>query len=110
MQHETSGGQPYEDVPPIVLDEEPEETYLGSLQPGKCCVPNQCAEDNWKHRAANMRCRTCMMFVKKLPLTPLRIEQACPGRCRRHAPTMLGWPVVFETDWCGDHKLDENKI
>jgi hypothetical protein len=32
------------------------------------------------------------------------------GRCRRHAPTMAGWPAVFESDWCGDHKLDENKL
>jgi hypothetical protein len=32
------------------------------------------------------------------------------GRCRRHAPTMNGYPVVFEDDWCGDHKLDESKI
>jgi hypothetical protein len=27
------------------------------------------------------------------------------GRCRKHAPTLQGWPVVFPTDWCGDHKL-----
>jgi hypothetical protein len=32
------------------------------------------------------------------------------GRCRRHAPTMNGYPAVFVTDWCGDHKLDETKI
>jgi hypothetical protein len=32
------------------------------------------------------------------------------GRCRRHAPTMKGFPAVFMSDWCGDHKLDENKI
>jgi hypothetical protein len=32
------------------------------------------------------------------------------GRCRRHAPTMSGWPVMFVGDWCGDHKLDENKV
>jgi hypothetical protein len=32
------------------------------------------------------------------------------GRCRRHAPTMNGYPVVHPTDWCGDHKLDETKI
>jgi hypothetical protein len=32
------------------------------------------------------------------------------GRCRRHAPTMSGWPVMFVTDWCGDHKLDERRI
>jgi len=28
------------------------------------------------------------------------------GRCRRHCPTMSGFPVMFETDWCGDHKLE----
>jgi hypothetical protein len=22
---------------------------------------------------------------------------------------MNGFPVVYETDWCGDHKLDESK-
>jgi len=32
------------------------------------------------------------------------------GRCRRHAPTMSGYPVVFPIDWCGDHKLDETKL
>jgi len=32
------------------------------------------------------------------------------GRCRKHAPTLDGWPAVFESDWCGDHKLDENKV
>jgi hypothetical protein len=31
------------------------------------------------------------------------------GRCRRHAPTMNGYPVVYDMDWCGDHKLDETK-
>ena len=30
------------------------------------------------------------------------------GRCRKHAPTLQGWPAVFVGDWCGDHKLDEN--
>jgi len=32
------------------------------------------------------------------------------GRCRRHAPTMAGFPAVFQSDWCGDHKLDETKL
>lgn len=57
-------------------------------------------QDNWKHRAENMRCTTCMWFVPKR-------DQI--GRCRRHAPTMNGYPVVFITDWCGDHKLDEGR-
>jgi hypothetical protein len=39
-----------------------------------------------------------MWFVKK---------KGSVGRCRRHAPTMNGYPVVYKYDWCGDHKLDE---
>jgi hypothetical protein len=61
--------------------------------------------DPWKHRSIGMRCKTCMWFAPKetdRSGSPL-------GRCRRHAPTMNGYPVVFEDDWCGDHKLDENK-
>ena len=61
--------------------------------------------DPWAHRSQGMKCRTCMWFIVKISLTPTAI-----GRCRRHAPTMSGYPVVFDTDWCGDHKLDENKV
>lgn len=41
--------------------------------------------------------------------TPQDVLPTVPalGRCRRHAPTMNGYPVVFESDWCGDHKLNE---
>lgn len=60
-------------------------------------------KDFWEHRSTNMRCLTCMWFVAKKPLTSF-------GRCRRHAPTMSGYPVVFGHDWCGDHKMDETKI
>jgi hypothetical protein len=67
--------------------------------------------DPWVHRSSGMRCRTCLWFVRKEPTGP----QSHPGqheigRCRRHAPTMGGYPVVYMTDWCGDHRLDENKI
>ena len=62
--------------------------------------------DPWKHRSTEMSCKTCMWCAEKLRsagvLRPL-------GRCRKHAPTMNGYPVVLEADWCGDHKLDENK-
>lgn len=64
--------------------------------------------DPWKHRSKNMTCRTCMYFVKKEGMT-LNDNRGYLGRCRRHAPTMSGFPAVFEIDWCGDHKLDENK-
>lgn len=61
-------------------------------------------EDNWKHRHENMRCKTCMWFRAKENLRGI----ADMGRCRRHSPTMSGFPVVFVNDWCGDHKLNEN--
>jgi len=79
-------------------------------------------EDNWQHRGAGMKCVTCISFVVKekddvlVPkphsVTEVQDEyDSSPalGRCRKHAPTMAGFPAVFETDWCGDHKLDENK-
>ncbi len=73
--------------------------------------PSMQVDDSWKHRSEGMVCRTCMYFVLKGQNTPddepLRLAI---GRCRRHAPTISGWPVMFLTDWCGSHKLDENKI
>jgi hypothetical protein len=54
--------------------------------------------DLWQHRSENMKCKTCMWYAAKS-------EEI--GRCRRHAPTMNGYPVVYTNDWCGDHKLDE---
>ncbi len=64
--------------------------------------------DPWKHRSAGMRCATCMWFAKKN--AEAKDERGALGRCRRHAPTMNGFPVVFSADWCGDHKLDEEKL
>jgi len=52
--------------------------------------------DHWLDRRSFV-CWTCIYYVPK-------DEQL--GRCRRHAPTVsLGWPAVYTTDWCGDHKL-----
>jgi hypothetical protein len=64
--------------------------------------------DPWKHRSSNMKCKTCMWFVPK-PAERVSVIYDV-GRCRRHAPTMSGYPVVFVNDWCGDHKIDEDKI
>ena len=66
-------------------------------------------EDHWKHRSKRMRCGSCMYFVPKLSEVVVRPIGETLGRCRRHAPTMSGWPAVFEADWCGDHKIDENR-
>lgn len=56
------------------------------------------SDDNWADRAKNMRCVSCMHYASKNEVV---------GRCRRRAPTMNGFPVVFCTDWCGDHKLSD---
>ncbi len=59
------------------------------------------SQDNWVHRSEEMKCKTCMWFVTKSEIF---------GRCRRHAPTLNGYPVVRESDWCGDHKIDHGKM
>lgn len=64
--------------------------------------------DLWAHRSEGMRCKTCMWFAAKRPAQPGVAINI--GRCRRHAPTMIGYPVVFVNDWCGDHKLNENAL
>lgn len=63
--------------------------------------------DPWAQRNKGMKCMTCVWFVPK-ELASLGTGKV--GRCRRHAPTMNGYPVVYMTDWCGDHRVDENKI
>ena len=52
--------------------------------------------DNWQNRQSNMRCESCMHY--------------CDYRCRRHAPTMQGFPAVYPSDWCGDHKMDKERM
>jgi hypothetical protein len=75
-----------------------------------CCTNTkgnkQAPDDPWKFRSSGMKCATCMWFVIKISETRI----SATGRCRRHAPTMNGYPVVYVDDWCGDHKVDENKI
>jgi hypothetical protein len=82
-----------------------EQAVSGTFYPDKqLTLKEACKEaskDLWAHRSENMRCRTCMWFARK--------GTGSVGRCRRHAPTMNGYPVVFSSDWCGDHKLDEDK-
>jgi hypothetical protein len=68
-------------------------------------------QDPWIHRSAGMQCSTCMWFVPKFVEVPVVVDgHKIVGRCRRHAPTMNGYPVVYANDWCGDHRIDENKV
>ena len=76
-----------------------------------CCNPcsteSSPDRDPWKGRSTGMRCLSCAFYVQKNAESPvLRLV----GRCRRHAPTMSGYPVVFPEDWCGDHKLNEEAL
>lgn len=72
----------------------------------KIIKTNVDSDDPWIHRNENMVCKTCIYYRGKASSSSTKI-----GRCRRHAPTMSGYPVVFENEvGCGDHKLDETKI
>ena len=53
-------------------------------------------DDNWKGREIEMVCECCMFYTNK--------------RCRRHAPTINGYPAVYLNDWCGDHKLSKKQM
>lgn len=67
--------------------------------------------DKWD-RKTDFGCSSCMFYVPKKqhstsgdPTAP-----SCEGRCRRSAPTMKGYPVVFVEDWCGEHKRGSNPV
>lgn len=64
-------------------------------------------KDNWQHRSKGIRCGTCMWFEEKIPNQKGQITKRV-GECKKRAPTMTGFPVVWSDGWCGDHKLDEN--
>lgn len=57
------------------------------------------SKDRWD-QVTGYCCGTCRFYTPKEPNI---------GRCRRHAPTMGGFPVVYPADdWCGDHKVGTN--
>mgnify|MGYP003596103534 CR=1 FL=1 len=81
--------------------------------PTACCgeAKSGMPIDPWRGRATRMRCSTCIWFViKEMGIRTDPDSRGSIGRCRKHAPTMGGFPVVYTTDWCGDHRLDENKF
>lgn len=63
--------------------------------------------DNWEHRSSGMICETCMWFAKKMKKDG---SESILGRCRKRAPSDKGWVPVYRSDWCGDHRLDENIV
>lgn len=101
---------------PFDESEQPNRFFAGGIggQVGQY-IPCPKKADPWAHRSEGMRCRTCMFFVVKerseavMRSLDAQMTRGDLGRCRRHAPTMSGFPAVYEGDWCGDHKVDENK-
>lgn len=69
--------------------------------------------DIGKHRSDKMLCDNCMWFKAK-GIYNTKLKPTCSdvkvGRCRKRAPTMGGFPVIFSNDWCGDFRLRENVI
>ena len=107
----------YEYPNPALEGMEATRRFFAAVREGDMALAE--AEDPWKHRSKEMKCRTCMFYVVKAALSKVApapattYAQPVPaevGRCRRHAPTMAGYPAVFPDDWCGDHKIDETKI
>ena len=76
------------------------------------------SNDPWKHRSKGMVCATCMWWVAKVPMESETVDESVDttrkpvlGRCRKRAPLAdKGFAPTFENDWCGDHRLDENKL
>jgi len=62
--------------------------------------------DPWKHRSSKMHCSACMWFCPKVKEDNTESDL---GRCRKNAPSMNGFVPVYVTDWCGQHRLDENR-
>jgi hypothetical protein len=58
------------------------------------------------------QCRSCDAYVEKPPIgADVADSYTEIGRCRRNAPVAgKGFPEVFPTDGCCEHKTDENKI
>jgi len=84
---------------------------VGSIKELDDFIPEEFRKsgDNWSDRKSKMKCFSCMWFLAK-KIEEGQIIETIIGRCRRHSPTLSGWPVVYSADWCGDFKLDENKI
>ncbi len=56
--------------------------------------------DKWDPAAGGFCCLSCMYYSPKTPQI---------GRCRRHSPSMQGYPPTYPADdWCGDHKVGTN--
>jgi hypothetical protein len=64
--------------------------------------------DPWAYRPDGLKCKTCIWYVEKQRANADSLKVI--GRCRRHAPTMNGFVPVYPADWCGDHRIDENKL
>lgn len=59
------------------------------------------AEDNWADKSTFV-CVTCMWYK---PKEMLESTGQPIGRCRAHPPDIRGFPIVYATDYCGQHRM-----
>jgi len=58
-----------------------------------------------------MKCEKCIYFVEaKKETFEIYEPDKSIGTCRFNPPSFEGFPKVSSNDWCGQHKLDENKL
>jgi hypothetical protein len=52
----------------------------------------------------NESCGACRYWRKHGAHQPISSREHAEygGRCHRHPPSMDGWPVTLEADWCGE--------
>ncbi len=43
-------------------------------------------------------CDTCTWYHS--------IREDKSGQCRRYAPTINGWRIVYNDEWCGEHEVN----
>jgi hypothetical protein len=67
-------------------------------------------KDNWINKEKKRICKTCVSYIEKETIEDGNTHTII-GRCRKNAPVVgKGFPTVYPDDWCGDHKLDADKI
>lgn len=93
---------PLQEKPANINQVSDHQQMQGPYPPGAPIQQN--VVDPWASRLEGMRCKSCIWFVPK----PGEDGVVNLGRCRRHAPSMGGHPVVKVNDWCGDHRLNES--
>jgi hypothetical protein len=58
----------------------------------------------------HVRCVSCVFFQPLLHSDVKEGDQIRLGKCRKNAPTVAGFPQVLPYEFCGEHRLDAEKL